>query len=367
MSKKEVYILGIRGIPAEHGGFETFAEILALYLVENGWEVTVFCQTEEHKTGYQDEFKGVKRFFINAKDSSLGTIFFDFKSVYYSLKNRKVCLTLGYNTAIFNILHRIWGFKNVINMDGIEWKRSKWSRPIKAWFYVNERIAGWVGNELIADHPEIKNYLATKYREDKITMIPYGGYLNKDSDATLISKYSVEPNNYLTVIARPEPENSFFEIVAAFSAKPRGVKLLVFGKFTDDNPYHVKVKGIASDEVIFAGVEYDKPTLQALRTHSRYYIHGHQVGGTNPSLVEALSMHNAIIAHDNKFNRWVASGAALYFSNVEELTQIFDENLDNSAQIASLKNHAKNQDETYFQWQSILQDYESVLLKQMKI
>lgn len=366
MSKKEVYILGIRGVPAEHGGFETFAEILALYLVEKGWEVTVFCQTENFETGYQNEYKSVKRFFINAKDTSLGTIFFDFKSVYYSLKNKKLCLTLGYNTAIFNILHRLWGVKNVINMDGIEWKRSKWSRPVKIWFYINERIAGLVGNELIADHPEIKNYLATKYREDKITMIPYGGYLNKESDANLISKYAVEPNDYLTIIARPEPENSFFEIVSAFSAKPRGVKLLVFGKFTDKNPYHVKVKSAASEEVIFAGVEYDKPTLQALRTYSRFYIHGHQVGGTNPSLVEALSMGNAIIAHDNKFNRWVAADAALYFSSTEELTQLFDDNLDNVEQISYLQSNAKQQEEKFFQWQSILDDYESILLKSLE-
>lgn len=365
-TNKEVYILGIRGIPAEHGGFETFAEILAPYLVEKGWEVTVFCQTEKFETGYQDEYRGVKRFFINAKDSSLGTIIFDFKSVYHSLKNKKVCLTLGYNTAVFNILHRLWGFKNVINMDGIEWKRSKWSLPIKIWFYINERIAGYVGNELIADHPEIKNYLATKYNEKKITMIPYGGYLNKEADEALIAKYNVTPNNYLTVIARAEPENSFLEIVAAFSSKPRGIKLLVFGRFSSENPYHEEIKNTASSEVIFAGVEYDKPTLQALRKFSRYYIHGHQVGGTNPSLVEALSMNNAIIAHNNKFNRWVAAGAAFYFSDAKELAEIFDKNLDNFEQIATLESQANSQEEQFFQWQSILNNYESILLKQIE-
>ena len=163
MSKKKLIITGIRGIPGEHGGFESFAEKLALFLSHNNWEVIVYCQKKGLKKNNTVVWKGINcRYIYMRKNNSLSTILFDFKTIIDSLKYKKyLTLTLGYNTALFNILYFLLSRKNIINMDGIEWKRERWSLPVKLWFYFNEKIAKLFSTHMIADHPEIKKHLNT--------------------------------------------------------------------------------------------------------------------------------------------------------------------------------------------------------------
>jgi len=206
-------------------------------------------------------------------------------------------LTLGYNTAVFCLAYRLKGIANLINMDGIEWRRQKWSTLERVWLYFNERAGCWLGNHLIADHPEIKAHLATRVANSKITMIPYGADRIDNADSGVLAQYGLQPGGYAMVIARPEPENSILEIVAAFSRKPRGMRLVVLGRYDLEMPYHKQVMDAASAEVMFPGAIYDKATVSALRFHSALYAHGHQVGGTNPSLVEAMGAGSAVLAH----------------------------------------------------------------------
>lgn len=168
----KISILGTRGIPAQHGGFESFAEKLSLYLAKLGWQVTVYCQETGNGDIWESEWKGVQRIHVPVRqDGALGTIIFDLKATVYALQYDGLFLTLGYNTAVFNLLQRIRGQTNVINMDGIEWRRDKWGVIAKTWFWLNERIGCWVGNHLVADHPRIKDHLATRVSADKITKI----------------------------------------------------------------------------------------------------------------------------------------------------------------------------------------------------
>ena len=211
-------------------------------------------------------------------------------------------------------------------MDGIEWKRDKWTFLERTWLYINERAGCWLGNHLIADHPEIKKHLTTRVSKNKITMIPYGSDEINTPDLTHLKPYDLEPNRYAIVIARPEPENSILEIVTAFSSKKRNKKLVVLGNYDKADPeYSKKVNDAASDEVIFPGAIYDKSVIQALRFYALLYVHGHTVGGTNPSLVEALGAGNAVLAHDNKFNRWVAGEGNKYFKDIKQCKKVFDE------------------------------------------
>jgi hypothetical protein len=177
MNNRELLILGIRGIPAKHGGFETFAENLALYLVKRGWKVTVYCQ--ESKPEYsgmgETNWKGIKRVHIPvAGEGAKATVAFDLISVKEACRRHGLVLTLGYNTALFNLLLRFKRRTNLINMDGVEWKRDKWKWYEKAWLYINERAGCLLGDHLIADHPEIKNHLLSRVKGAKVTMIPYG-------------------------------------------------------------------------------------------------------------------------------------------------------------------------------------------------
>ena len=364
MEANHVCILGVRGVPAQHGGFETFAEYLSKYLVRKGWRVVVYCQEDGSGNIYETDWEGVRRVHIPVSGSgSLSTIVFDFKSILHSLRFRGVFLTLGYNTSIFNVIHRIYRKVNIINMDGIEWKREKWSPLAKSWFWVCEFLGCRLGNHLVADHPIIKNHLARWISRKKITMIPYGGALIEGADVDVLNGYGLVANEYAVVIARPEPENSILEIVQGFSERKRGIKLVVLGRFDGGNRSHSSVIEAASDEVLFLGAIYDSQIVSALRYFALCYVHGHQVGGTNPSLVEAIGAGNAVVAHDNSFNRWVAKDGALYFDGSVSFGAVIDNLISNTLIVERLKNSSRKNFEENFRWSLILSQYEELLLR----
>lgn len=358
---KKLRILGIRGVPAAHGGFETFAEYLALHLVKKGWQVTVYCQ-EDGGPRHEDQWMGVHRIHIPARRSGpLGTIEFDLKSTFDACHHQDPCLTLGYNTAIFSILLRVRGIKNVINMDGIEWSRAKWGKLAKIWFWLNDWAGCFLGDHLVADHPEIQKHLCTRVSPDKITTIAYGAECVAESSTAPLAKWNLVPRKYLTLVARAEPENSILEVVQGFSSKPRGIKLVVLGNYSSDHPYQRRVLDAASDEVIFIGAVYEKATVHALRFHSLAYVHGHQVGGTNPSLVEALGAGNPVLAHDNRFNRWVAGETARYFTDASSFSSILDEILIRAESIELMREGSRRRFENGLTWPQILSQYENLL------
>jgi len=361
---RAIAILGIRGIPAAHGGFETFAERLALYLQARGWDVVVYCQELGAGPVTEDVWQGIRRVHIPvAGDGAWSTIVFDWRATALAARDKgRVALTLGYNTAVFCARLRLAGVANVINMDGIEWARAKWGRAARAWFYLNDWAGCLLGNGLVADHPEIRRHLATRVAERKITVLPYGSDRIDAAPAAPIHSRGLEPGSYVTLIARPEPENSILEIVAGFSRRRRGVRLVVLGRYdANASDYHRAVLQAASDEVLFLGALYDKDILAALRFHCRLYVHGHQVGGTNPSLVEALGAGNPVLAHDNRFNRWVAGPGARYFTDADDCALAFDALLDDREQLAGMARASRERHEAEFTWERILAGYERLM------
>jgi glycosyltransferase involved in cell wall biosynthesis len=193
-------------------------------------------------------------------------------------------------------------------------------------------------------------------------MIPYGADEVISADASLLTRYELNADQYSIIIARPEPENSFFEMVTAFSSKKRNHKLVVLGNFQpSSNPYHKRVMDAGSDEVIFPGAIYETAVVQALRYCCRLYIHGHRVGGTNPSLVEALGAGCAVLAHDNPFNRWVTGPDTAFFKDETECSAMLDTLLTDSSSVESMRNSSRTQFKNKFTWQHILSEYESLL------
>jgi len=368
MKLKRIRILGTRGIPAAHGGFETFAEYLSLYLVAKGWHVVVYCQDDGTAPVFTDTWQGVERVHIPvAQQGPKGTIVFDWKATVHAAKHKDLCLTLGYNTAVFCALLRLKGIPNLINMDGIEWSRAKWGKVAKSWFWLNDWAGCWLGNHLVADHPQIKVHLESRVAGSKITTIPYGAEAVTSAPVEPVQALGLEPGSFLTVIARAEPENSLLEIVQGFSAKPRGLQLVVLGNYQDSNAYDRAVKAAASAEVRFVGAIYDKAVVQALRFHSAAYVHGHQVGGTNPSLIEALGAGNAVMAHDNRFNRWVAGDGAVYFDGVDGFARCMDELQANPATLDALRQHGQRRFAEAFTWPDVLEQYEELLTGHLPI
>jgi hypothetical protein len=192
LTQYRLNILGIRGVPAQHGGFETFAEKLSLYLLQRGWHVTVYCQETGLGPSWESDWNGIQRIHIPVKQQgAAGTVVFDWIAARHATRQHGLFLTLGYNTAIFNLLQRANRQVNIINMDGIEWRRNKWGPIARTWFWLNERAGCWIGNHLVADHPRIKDHLATRISADKITMIPYGGDEVLSADASLLAPYGI--------------------------------------------------------------------------------------------------------------------------------------------------------------------------------
>jgi glycosyltransferase involved in cell wall biosynthesis len=178
-----------------------------------------------------------------------------------------------------------------------------------------------------------------------------------------LSKFNLSPDGYIVLIARPEPENSILEIVQAFSRSSRNIKLVMLGSFSSSNKYHSTVVSAASKEVVFLGAIYDKEVLDSLRANALFYIHGHTVGGTNPSLVEALGAGQATIAHDNKFNRWVAGDSAFYFGSVDDCARIFDQFLLKTDLVHMMRSKALERFTKLFTWDIVLGQYEKLLSK----
>lgn len=366
--KPAILLLGTRGIPAAHGGFETFVGYLAPYLVERGWDVSVYCQEEGDEPIWTDTYRGVTRIHVPVRgNGTRSTIVFDWLAMWDALGRKGLMFSFGYPTGAFALLPRLKGRRHVINMDGIEWKRSQFGAVGKTAYYINERIAAILGHRLIADHPCIAEHLVTRAPRRKITTIAYGADPVVDADPQLLVPYRIEPDRYVVVIARPEPDNSILELVRAFSRRARGRNLVVLGKLKDGNSYHAAVRAAASSEVIFPGAIYEPSVVRALRKHARFYAHGHRVGGTNPSLVEALGAGNAVLAHDNQFNRWVAAEGAVYFQTEEDCERQMATLLEDDALIARLRAKSAARFEAAFNWPFILGQYESMLLQEARL
>jgi glycosyltransferase involved in cell wall biosynthesis len=359
-----VLILGTRGVPSKHSGFETFAQDFAFFLRAHDHEVTVYCQVEKDEPAHEDRWNGIRRVLIPAGSGSVGTMHFDWKCIRHAMREKGVALTLGYNTGVFNLLYRFSDVQNIMNMDGIEWIREKWSRPAKTWFWFNEWAGARVANHLVADHPEIGKHLSRHTAQKKISVIPYGADVVPSAPVSPIQKYDLSSKGYYLLIARPEPENSILEIVRAYSLRERGVPLVILGNYKREGTrYQNTVLDAAGPEIKFLGAIFDRDIVRSLRFHARAYFHGHRVGGTNPSLVEALAAGNAVIAHDNRFTRWVAGEGARYFQNSEDIDRIVDSLNMDPAQLIAMEASSRKRHRGAFTQEKVLTAYEELLLR----
>lgn len=364
-----IYLIGVRGIPNRYGGFERLVEVLAPHLVNQGHDVTVFCHDDPSVNASgsaEDHWMGVRRRFISVSRSGpLGTIEYDWRS-FKEVPAGAVALIFGYGTGIFQGYLKQHGIPHAVNMDGIEWQREKWGRAARIWLRINERFAARQADILIADHPEIQRYLQRQLGASS-TMIAYG----VDADALtpgdkqglahpLLDQYPEQ--SFSLVVARPEPENQIHVTLEAFERSEKKRPMVVLGNF-EVNDYGRQLRARHTD-VHFAGGVYNAPVLNELRRRSSLYIHGHSVGGTNPSLIEAMAAGALLVSHDNPFNRWVMGGDAsgLFFRNAEDLAVHLD-NPPDAALRESMIAAARQRCVEQFLWCRILDEYDNVVAR----
>ena len=357
----KIGILGTRGIPNAYGGFEQFAQYLALGLQKKGHEVYVY-NSSEHP--YRDKvWNGVH--IVHCKDwektiGTAGQFVYDYHCFRDAAgRNYDVLLQLGYTSS--SVWHRLWPKKavNIINMDGLEWKRSKYNRMTRKFLRLAERLAVKHGNVLIADSIGIRDYLREEFGKESI-YIPYGAYIPTTYDPAVPGRYGLDPNGYYLLMARMEPENNVEMIIRGWMDSGKGRPLVLIG-----NPGNAfgkyLVRTYRHERLRFIGAVYEEEVVNALRHYSSLYLHGHSVGGTNPSLLEAMACGCSIAAHDNAFNKAILEEDAGFFSTPREVTAILD---DLPSQVLADERRKKNLQKirTLFSWDKIIDDYEKVFL-----
>ncbi len=360
-----IAILGTRGIPARYGGFETFAEKLAIGLTKRGFDVTVFC--EENGAGHPPEFQGVHLRYHRAPSlGSLQTILFDLRCLWSARKGFDVVYMLGYGCAPFCILPRFWSTSVWLNPDGLEWARAKWGRFARLYFKLMESVSVRVPSLLIPDSHAIASSLTERHGKlVPFEVIAYGcDIVEAAPPPDRLSAFQLSPSSYFLVVCRFEPENHVLEILRGFEQSKSERELILVGDFRSPSPYVRQLLAVQNPRIRFVGTVYDGATLKALRYHAFAYVHGHSVGGTNPSLLEAMGCANLTLAHDNAFNRETLGSHALFFSSVDELTKQINgsETLSEEERMnfrAAIQARAR----TEYSWDGIIATYAALLTK----
>lgn len=353
----KVAILGSRGIPNRYGGFEELAEKLAIGLADKGHEVIVYNPSDHPvKNWKHDGVTLVRIFNPEGVLGSFGQFIYDFgASLHTRFAKPDVILQLGYTSS------SIWFWllpsksRVITNMDGLEWMRSKYSKSVRRFLRLAERWAAKQSHLLIADNPQIEYYLHEGYK-NQVVYIPYGADLPRYYNQKVLKKHNVTPGGYHLLIARMEPENHVAEIIEGVHKSKSNALLLIVGKL---NLYGRKLKSkYHSDARIkFLGGIYDKDELNTLRNQSRYYFHGHSVGGTNPSLLEAMACGCRIVAHNNRFNQSILGNNGVYFSLPKDVTRHIDADYDASKwDKMSRRNISAIRDN--FNWRVVVEQYE---------
>jgi glycosyltransferase involved in cell wall biosynthesis len=364
--KTRIAVLGCRGIPARYGGFETFAEELSVRLVEMGYQVDVFCESDH--PAQDGEYKGVGLIFTKRfRLGPLSTIFYDVASFYKARKSYEIVYMLGYGAAFFAFVPRLWGRKVWINMDGVEWARSKWSYPARLWFKAMEWTAMRMASRVIADADGIRDHLGKRHgKRHPCSVIAYGAYpLSTEPDPGLLRRWGLTSGGYYLVVCRLEPENNVLEIIRGFAASKSRRRLIIVGDNKATNPYVSELTSVQDGRVAFIGTVFEKDALASLRSHSFAYFHGHSVGGTNPSLLEAMGCANLVLAHDNAFNREVLGGTGLFFANQAEIPEIIDKVEDFKFEPATLKSAAKGRIRESYSWEKISSEYAALISSEL--
>ena len=321
-------LLGTRGIPARYGGFETFAEQLAVRLVQKGHQVTVYA--ESNQAGQPDTWhRGVRIRYIQLPHWGSATVIgYDWRCLQDATQDHYDLLyMLGYGTAWGCWwMRKRHGQKVWINVDGLEWARSKWGLIARTYLRVMEWVSSWAPTRIIADAQAIASHYQQRYpRSAACTCIAYGADVPNPVTALQGNQlpHQLNAHDYILVVARPEPENHLLEIIQGYQLAGISWPLVIVGDVKSHNSYQRKLLSLASNQVLFVGGIYDPAALTALRLQAACHVLSHSVGGTNPSLLEAMACSSLIIALDNPFNREVAHDAALYFQTPQQLAAHF--------------------------------------------
>ena len=380
---QHVFIIGSRGLPAQYGGFETFVDQLVSHQVSPDIQYHVACLSNDQAYQHFD-YKGVDCFTIKApKLGPARVIAYDMMAINYALKlikkqgiEQPIFYVLGNTIGAFvapfaRKIHKIGG-RFYINPDGLEWKRAKWAKPIQAYLKYSEKIMTRHADLVISDNPGIESYIKEAYPWSKTTYIAYGTDLSPTSLNSqdnkvreFYHKWQTQEKNYYLILGRFVPENNYETAIREFMASSTKRDLVIICN-QEGNPYFEELRdrtGFDQDpRVKFVGTVYDQDLLKYIRKEAFAYIHGHEVGGTNPGLLEALAQTDLNLVLGVSFNQTVAKDSAHYWTKeTGNLAHLIDQ-VDPLEDVSEWGQRAKANMKQNFIWEKIVGEYEELFL-----
>lgn len=356
-----IAILGTRGIPANYGGFETFAEELSVRLARDGHRVTVYGRSHHIPSGVTTH-RGVGIVVLpTIRQKYLDTVVHTLLSTLHALPRRyDIILLCNAANAAFGALPRLLGTPVVLNVDGIERRRRKWNAIGRAWYRLSERLATLLPNVVITDARAIQQYYRDEYGADS-TFIPYGSDLERTATHGILDAHALEPGRYFLYVSRLEPENNADVVIGAYNAGRFSRGLAIVGDAPYSRQYIDSLKAMAGPGVTFTGAIYGEG-YRELQSHAGVYIHATEVGGTHPALVEAMGFGNCVVVNDVPENREVAGEAAVYFDARDPATLTSAlESLEADPKLAErLGGQAAQRAREHFSWDAITTQYEQL-------
>ena len=365
--RKKIAFIGSRGIPANYGGFETFLEEVSKKIQQNtNFQIIVVSDLEQ-----KIKMKGIKNYFgikilYSKYSKSKNPLLFNFDSM-RKVWNADIIYCCGVGNAFSVFLPFLFGKKYITNPDGIGWKRLKYSSfgriVLKVMFVITSAFSPYI----VCDSKGIEKIFRTNFfRKKNITTIEYGAHLNRTvglqttTIQSILEKHKLKSMQYHLVVSRLEPENNIDIIINGYTKHQRKFPLIIVGNISQTK-YVRNLTDLQNKEVKFVGGIYDSNELNVIRSNAYSYIHGHSVGGTNPSLLEAMASKNLCVCHENDFNKSLIGKDGFYFKTSTEISSIFEKieetNLD------KIRESGYKKISNYYNWENIVNLYISYFQK----
>ena len=353
-----IAILGTRGIPANYGGFETFAEHLSTRLAARGHDVTVYCRA--HYTSPRElEFQGVRlKVLPTIRHKYFDTIVHSFLSALHSVPRRyDAALICNAANAPFASILRLTGTPVALNVDGLEHKRKKWNSIARRYYLLAERLATILPNETVADARVIQEYYLARYRVAS-TMIAYGAEVERRPDPS-VRRWRVEPNRYVLYVSRLEPENNAHLVIEAFKRVRTAHKLLIVGDapYAHDYIADLKARARRDRRIIFTGFVFGRD-YRALQQNAYCYVHATEVGGTHPALLEAMGFGNCVLTLAAPENMEAIGDAGIAYADENDLAEKLQRVLRDGSLVHSYRNRAQARVQEVYDWDYVVDQYE---------
>ena len=352
-----IAFLGTRGIPANYGGFETFAEELSTRLAARGHQVTVYCRERPA----QPVYRGVRLQYVpTIRHKYFDTLAHTFLSTWHLLFHRvDAALYCNGANAVFTLAPRLLGIPVALNVDGIERLRKKWNRLAKAWYLVSERLATWFPTVVVTDAETIREYYRERYGKDSV-FIPYGAAVGKVATAGVLPTLGLEPGRYFLYVSRMEPENHPLEVREAFERVETPLKLALVGDAPYAAGYIRSVRDTSDARIVMPGAIYGAG-YHELGSHCFAYIHATEVGGTHPALIEAMGRGALVLYRNTPENAEVAGDAGIPFEPGELVEKLQELARMGDAERAVFGERAMERVRGRYSWDKVTDGYEEVL------